>query len=392
MWKRVLFALFSLSVLTIPVHANEVVVTGSAEIYNDNVPSARNQALLNAQRQAVEQGIGALIDSETISKNFEIIKDQILSSSRGFVTHYEIIEEGKTSDNAAFEVTIRATVSDQNIRDKLTALRILHKKMGNKRLMIIYHKQDSKAASRNFQTVPTLVGVLRDEFNQAGFRVFNQAVMEEVYHTIEVAALVDRPTESLIALALDQQAEILAAVELVAGKGGKEGKQGKQFNAIKAEVRLSIFDVSTGRQIADVLGSGKKLSTGEQGKFDVYKDLKKAGETASRKAAGEAIAKITDYYQAVGDQGFAYLMVFRNYTQDEEDEILDYLESVPGFKDLSELKNSPKYLELELFSSESKSRLRRKIRRDLRKKNIELTSQSVSGNRLLFIKPDTANN
>ena len=392
MWKRVLFALFSLSVLTIPVHANEVVVTGSAEIYNDNVPSARNQALLNAQRQAVEQGIGALIDSETISKNFEIIKDQILSSSRGFVTHYEIIEEGKTSDNAAFEVTIRATVSDQNIRDKLTALRILHKKMGNKRLMIIYHKQDSKAASRNFQTVPTLVGVLRDEFNQAGFRVFNQAVMEEVYHTIEVAALVDRPTENLIALALDQQAEILAAVELVAGKGGKEGKQGKQFNAIKAEVRLSIFDVSTGRQIADVLGSGKKLSTGEQGKFDVYKDLKKAGETASRKAAGEAIAKITDYYQAVGDQGFAYLMVFRNYTQDEEDEILDYLESVPGFKDLSELKNSPKYLELELFSSESKSRLRRKIRRDLRKKNIELTSQSVSGNRLLFIKPDTANN
>ena len=392
MWKRILLCIFSLSVFTIPLHANEVIAIASAEIFSGNVDNARNQALINAQRQAVEQGVGALIDSETISKNFQIIKDQILSSSRGFVTQYEIIEEGKTSDNAAYEVKIRAIVSDKNIRDSLTALRILHKKMGNKRLMIIYNQQDPQASPRDFPTIPSLLGVLRDEFNQAGFRVFNQAVMEEVYHAIEVAATVDRPTESLISLALDQQAEILAAVEMVGGKGGKQGTEGEKLNVIKAEVRLSIYDVSTGRQIADVIGNGKKLSTGRQGQFDIRKDLAQAGGTAARKAAGDAIEKITDYYQAVGDQGFAYLMVFRNYTQDEEDEILDYLESVPGFQDLTELKNSPNYLELELFSSESKSRLRRKIRRDLRTKNIELTTQTITGNRLLFIKPGSENN
>ena len=375
MWKRTLFCLLSLTVLALHAHAQEVIAIGSAEIYSGNVGSARNQALINAQRQAVEQGVGALIDSKTISKNFQIIKDQILSSSRGFVTNYEILEEGRTADNSAFEVKIRATVSDKEIRNKLTALRILHKKMGNKRLMIVYHKQDHKAVSRKFQTVPALLGVLRSEFNQAGFRVFNDEVMDQVYQAIEVATIVDRPAEDLISLALDQQAEILVATELVVGKRGKEGGS---FNAMKADVRLSVYDVSTGRQIADVIGSGKKLSTGKRGGFDDYKDLTEAGSSATRKAANNAITKITDYYQSVGDQGFAYLMVFRNYSQDEEDEILNYLESVPGFKGLTELKNAPNYLELELFSSESISRLRRKIRQDLQQKNIELETQATT--------------
>lgn len=389
MWKQTVGCVVSLLLGVLPLHAQEVIANGSAAIYNGNVGSAKNQALQNAQRQAVEQGVGALIDSQTLSNNFQIIKDEILSSSRGFVTGYQILEEGSTADNAFYQVKIRAKVSDKGIRDQLTALRILHKKMGNKRLMVVYHKQDPKASKRSFQTVPTLMGTLRDVFNNAGFRVFNDGVMQNVYSAIEVGGVIDRPAESLIALALDQQAEILVATEMVAGK---RGKQGGSFNALKADVRLSVYDVSTGRQIADVVGNGKQLFTGTQGAFDIHRNLKKASEAAARKAAKEAIGKIAEYYQSLGDQGFAYLMVFRNYSQDEEDEILDYLESIPGFKDLSELKNSPSYLEIELFTSESKSRLRRKIRRDLREKNIELLSQQTAGNRLLFIKPNTENN
>lgn len=368
--------------------AEEVIAIGSAEIYSGNVNSARGQALKNAQREAVEQGVGALIDSQTISENFQIIKDEILSSSRGFVTKFEILEEGRTSDSAAYQVKIRAHVSDKGIRDKLTGLRILHKKMGNKRLMVVYNKRDPKASKRSFQTIPALVGSLRNEFNKAGFRVFNDRIMDKVYETIEIATVIDRPTENLLALALDHQAEILVETEMVAGI---RGRQGGAFNAIKVDLRLTVYDVSTGRQIADVLAGGKKLSTGKVGAFDKHRDLKTAGGIAARKAAKDAINQIADYYQAVDDQGFAYLIVWRNFTQDEEDDILDYLETVPGFKDISELKNSPNYLELELFTSESKSRLRRKMRRDLRQLNIELESQETSGNRLLFIKPDTEN-
>ena len=55
---------------------------------------------------------------------------------------------------------------------------------------------------------------------------------------------------------------------------------------------------------------------------------------------------------------------------------------------MKELKNTRGYLEIELFSSQQKSRLRRKIIRDLKDQEIELAVQSISGNRLVFINPN----
>jgi len=384
-WLRMILPILCLSMMGGYTEAREVIAVGSAGIYGGNVGGARRQALRNAQRQAVEQGVGAFIDSNTISRNFEIIKDEILSSSKGYVERYEIVEEGRTEDGLSYEVKIRANVSDAKIKDKLSVLRILHKKMGNKRLMIVYSKKDPNALPRKNGAVTETLQTIRSEFNKMGFRVFNEQVMNRVYQAIEKAALVDRPEDNLVAMALDQHAEILVTFEMI---GGKRGQRGGQFYAAKAIVRLGVYDASTGRQIADVITRDKELSLSPPGPYDWYEKLGKAGKRAGSKAARQAIEQITNFYQNVGDLGFAYLIVFRNYTIDQEDEVLDYLENTPGFKQLTELKNSQNYLEIELFSSESKSRLRRKIRRDLKNKGIKLVTQDAVGNRLTFVNPD----
>ena len=386
MRKRILLSLICIAVWAIPLRANEVIATGAAEIFNDNTSNAKSQALQNALRRAVEQTVGDLIDSETLSQNFQIIKDEILNSSRSLITRYEILEEGPTEDNRAYQVEIRAWIAGKKIRDKLKALRILRNKTGSKRLMVIYYKQDPLALSRQFQTVPAHLGILNGIFRQAGFQLLDESEMNRVYRVIEGAGVINRPTESLIFLALDQQAEILVAIEMLSSQPGVEGGS---FNTIQADVHLSVYDVSTGRQIAEVLGSGKILSTGRQG-VDEHRVLEEIGATAVRNAAKEALDEIRNYYQSSGDQGFLYLTEFRNYNQDEVDKILDYLESIPAFKDLSELKNTPNHLEIEMISSESKSRLRRKIQWELQQKNIPMNSRELSGNRLIFIKPGTA--
>jgi len=367
---------------TAALDAREITVTGTASIYNGNTGGARNQAIKNAQRQAVEQGVGTLIDTQTLSENFEVVKDEILSSSRGYVSNYEIVNEGV--NDTVYEVTIRAEVSEGKIKDKLTTLRILHKKMGNKRLMIVYVKRDPKALPRNQGAVNTTLGSIRDELTSTGFRVFNENAMNKVYKVIETAALVDRPVNNLIALALDQHAEILVQFEIVAGK---RSQRGGMFYATKATVKIGVYDVATGRQIADVVTYGKEMSANRPGSYDWYNMLEKSAKRAGREGAKQAIDRISSYYQSVGDTGNAYLLVFRNYSIDQEDSILDYLENTGGFKQLTELQNTPKYLEIELFSSESKSRLRRKIRRGLQDVHIELITQSASGNRMIFVNP-----
>ena len=383
-WKILLAGLL-VCVAAGTLHSREVGATGSATIYSNNTGSARIQALKNAQRQAVEQGVGVVIDSNTLARNYEVIRDEILSTSQGFVSNYEILKEGLASGGTVYEVTIRAEVEEGKIKDSLTALRILHKKMGNKRLMIVSHSQDPHALPRDNGAVTTTLGAVREEFNKAGFRMFNDQQMTRIYQAIEQEALVDRAVDNLLALALDQQAEILVQMEMIAGK---RDQRGGGFWAVKTTLRLGIYDAATGRQIADIVTEGKELSAKKPGNYDWYRMLGKAGVRAGAEAGRQAISRIAEFYQNVGDSGFAYLIIFRNFSFDQEDAILDYLEGSPGFQQLSELKNTRNYLELELFSSEEKSRLRRKIRRDLRDLEIEAATQSVSGNRMVFINPD----
>jgi len=364
-----------------PAWGVEVEAVGTAAILGGNVSSARTQALVNAQRNAVEQGVGLILDSETVTQNFQLIKDQVLTSSQGFVTRYLVLKEGRTPDGASFQVTIKAEVARNLLEDRLAALRILHKKMGNKRVMVIYQSSNPNAMERNHGATTAALQAIRDELNQAGFRLFNPAATEQVYRQIEVAGRVDRPVDDLIAMALDQKADVFVRFENI---GGKRGPQGGAFSAAYSTIRISVFDTNTGRQIADAQVEGKQLLRADAGPYDWEKGLATAAEKAAREATTEAIAKIVDYYKQVGDVGTAFLLTFRNFNDDEKDVILTFLENTPGFRQMSELKNTVDYLEVELFSGEDASRLRRLIRVGLKEKGLELQTQSTSRNRIVF--------
>lgn len=369
--------------------AAEVEAEGQAAVLNGNAASARNQALLNAQRNAVEQGVGLVLDAKTATENFQVIQDQVLTSSQGFVTSYLVLSEGLSPDRSTFTVRIKAQVSEDMLEDRLSALRILHQAMGNKRVMVVYHSDNPNALERNHGANREALGAIRDELNSAGFRLFNQSATDQVYASIERAARVDRPTEDLIALALDQRADILVRFENIAGQ---RGPSGGAFSAAFATVRVSAFDATTGRQIADASVEGKQLLRANAGPYDWEKGLATAAEKAAREAARNTVSKIVDYYKQIGDEGFNYLIVFRGFDDDQKDVILDVLESTPGFRNLSELKNTIDYMEVEVFSSEDASRLRRLMRAALKEKGLSLQTQSGVGNRLIFNNPDKPTN
>ncbi|MEE8554974.1 MAG: hypothetical protein V3T00_03885, partial [bacterium] len=300
--------------------AVEVEATGMAAILSGNIGSARTQAVLNAQRSAVEQGVGVILDSKTLMENFDLIQDQVLTSSRGFIINYLVLEEKKSADGRSFLVKIKANVSTDLLEDRLSALRILHRKMGNKRLMVIYHSENPNAMKRTHGATTAALQALRDEFNSAGFRLFNESATSEVYRQIEVAGRVDRPVDDLIAMALDQQADILVRFENI---GGKRGPQGGAFSAAFSTIRVSVFDTNTGRQIADAQTEGKQLLRADAGPYDWEKALAQASIKAARNVADEAISKIGNYYEQVEDQGNAMLLVFRGFDEDQKDAILD---------------------------------------------------------------------
>ena len=382
--RRLLVLIGLLAFLASPVLGVEVTAEGEAAIFGGNLGSAKKQALLNAQRAAVEQGVGMLIDSKTVAKNFEIIKDEVLTSSQGFVEKYKIIDEGRSADGSSFRVKIQAVVSEKLLENRLEALRILHKKMGNKRVMVVYQSQNQHAMPRNHGATTAALQSLRDKLNQAGFRVINEKATEQIYRQIEGGT---RPVEDVVAMALDQRADVLVVFEHV---GGKRNAGKGLFGSAFSTLRVSVFDTNTGRQIADAQVEGKQLVRANAGPYDWEKGLSSASESAASQAAEETIGKIADYYKNLGDQGTAYLIVFKGFPADKKDLILDFLENTPGFQQLSELRNNQEFLEIELFTGQDSSRLRRIIRAGLKKQGINLQLVSSTPNRFIFSNPDVA--
>ncbi len=364
----------------LPVWSHAAVIgKGQAKIFNNNEGSARSQALRNALRDAVKQGVGVLLDSNTIVKNWTVIQDEVYSSARGFVKQYKVIKDEKVNDT--WFVEIEAEVATGQIKDKLGELRILHKKMGNKRLMIIYNPGHPEALPSDHSAVRSALTAIPSEFNQSGFRIFDQRSLGYISDKISQTG---GAKAAWMKIADEQQVDILSEFEILTSK--KSPFSSKAFSAAKVTLRMKTYDVSTGRLISNVQSNQKQMTNARSGSYDWDNALAKASEKSGTSAANDTIKNIVEYYKSVGDIGNSYFLTFKDFTEDETDIILDALENLDGYQSLSELQMTPNLLKIEYFSTMSKSRLRRKIRLAVRMHKIKMSSKEISGNRFVFVK------
>lgn len=96
------------------LHAREVVVTG--------VGVDPEKALQDAFSRAIEQIVGVLVDAETVVKNDQLIRDEVLTYSRGYVEKYEIVR--RREDGGLHHATIRATVARDKLVQKLKKMKV----------------------------------------------------------------------------------------------------------------------------------------------------------------------------------------------------------------------------------------------------------------------------
>ena len=94
--------------------AKEVVVTG--------VGSDSDKAMQNAFSQAIKQTVGVLVDAEIVVKNDQLIRDEILTYSRGYVEKYEIVK--RWQEDGLHHATVRAVVARDKLVEKLTGMKI----------------------------------------------------------------------------------------------------------------------------------------------------------------------------------------------------------------------------------------------------------------------------
>ena len=137
----------------------------------------KRQALNNALRQAVEMSLGTNLESNTLVENFQVVHQQILTHTRGFVSRYKILKEDIT-EQGTYNITIDATVDDKNIEDSTTALATLMKMTSHPRILVAPQDDDFDAISSlsdEFRILSEAVeATLRDDFH---FQILDSEVI-----------------------------------------------------------------------------------------------------------------------------------------------------------------------------------------------------------------------
>jgi hypothetical protein len=110
----VLFSIMLVLVLATGATGEEVrtvTAEGVGAILAGDLALARDRAIKDAQRKAVELTVGVLIDSKTINHNYTLIKDEIYARSSGYVQDYKILDEWQETGLLRLIIQARVTTA-----------------------------------------------------------------------------------------------------------------------------------------------------------------------------------------------------------------------------------------------------------------------------------------
>ena len=137
---------------------------------------AREKAMDEAKRAAIEQAVGTMVESRTVVEDFQVVKDQIFSRTTGYLKNLNVLEE-KKSDFGTYEVTIQAEVE---IADLINDLDRFNKILGwqkNPRIAIVI---EPVLANEYLAAAQKTAGLLTTKLKDDGFRVFKYSGSSDI--------------------------------------------------------------------------------------------------------------------------------------------------------------------------------------------------------------------
>ena len=242
-----------------PAAGNELAIKaeGLATYYQNDAARSREEAIEAAQRDAVEQASGVMLSTESQMKNFELVSDEVLSHSQGFIRKFDVLKEGR--DGLFYRVTINAIVSRQAfIADVDESLENLYQKIGKPRVMLVVDESDGNGGGEFAMTAPALK-VLEKEIRKIllakGFTFIDARALTKGSLVEKANKGTNTSRESVLDAARTTKAEI---VMLGSGRIGSKRKL-QQFNAVEASVGLDVIRTDNGQIMASETTVAKGL-------------------------------------------------------------------------------------------------------------------------------------
>lgn len=266
--------------------------TGYAVISGGNTLVARDAAVNDALRKAVEQAVGLLVSSETMVQDYQVLNDNVYTKTQGYVRDYNVLREGQVQDT--YQVTVHATVAMGEIRNDLDALGLLMVKVEKPRILFLITE---KGLGLDNDTLRVVEG--DDSEMPAAESSMKEVFLNKGFQVVDISASPDVPGGSSSGLSRDRARRIgrgLNAELVVKGKSVvTEGMRlaGSTIGSYLADISVDVIRVDDGTVLASAKGHGASRHISKTS----------GGVDASARAASEAADKLIEQIIAKWTRG-----------------------------------------------------------------------------------------
>lgn len=220
---------------------------------------SREEALEDALRNAVEQASGIIIESESRMKNFELVKDEVLSRSKGFIKSYKVLKEGAAGP--LYKVLIEALVVKSTfIKNLDKSIEELYRRVGRPRVMVVIRERTLNKEGISLDSADgPMKGVAEKEIRKLlmkqGFTFIDHRAAAGI-DLMEVALKGDEIVrEKVVQAARTSKAEII-----ILGNATSQFKGvTNNFNMAQADLSLDVIRVDNGQVMASEVISARGL-------------------------------------------------------------------------------------------------------------------------------------
>ncbi|MBN2384373.1 flagellar assembly protein T N-terminal domain-containing protein [bacterium] len=228
--------------------AKSVNSKGAAVITGEDIAQARDQAINDAVRKAVEMAVGSQIQTESLMKNYELLEEQIYSKSSGYVSNYKVIEEKRESN--LYWVTISAEVSEGQLKDDLAGLGLLMSKKKMPRIMVLVGEQNMGFYSWNvyWNSINQSETVLIEKLRERDFKVVDSNTVKRQADKDAALKAFEGDDKAAAVIARKLGAEVIIAGNAVAEAG--DTIAGSNMHSCNADVSVRAIRADTGEIIA----------------------------------------------------------------------------------------------------------------------------------------------
>ena len=315
-----------------PAYADE---EGGKVVTVDGSGTDKNGAIADCRRNAVENALGAYVQSATDVKNFAVVKDEIKTNSEGYVSDTEVVDGSENQSGGTYNLKCKCTVSQVPLIKKLAlsgALRAW-------RVAVLIKPPDKSdfggdeiGAYREIKDATEQAETKINELlSDTGFKTINTGENPEVRTQI-LSHISDLNAMAAVASKIGMDVLIVGSAKVKYGQANKiETYGGLSTNMVPAVATLNLKAIKVSTR--EVIGAQAFVPTAENGNTiytpgNGYGPAAAAAMQKSADVAGNAmLVKIAKLPAATAAM---ITVVVDHIAMDRADDVEDALKKVSG--------------------------------------------------------------